>query len=307
MTKHSIFITKVRTTAEKASARLLIESIRTFGGKMSGYAIWVFATDPGNEPCRDLAGPQVEVLPLSVPETVKQYPFGDKVFACAQAEILAPAETRSLIWLDLNCLIVQPPQLFDLGADFDAALRPVHIRNIGLSPSDPLDLFWKGIYAAVGVDDISSTVDSFIDQQRLRAYFNSHGLAVNPARGLFRRWYQHFENLIGNIDFQTSACRDLPHRIFLFQAIFSALVASTLEARQIRMLPPTYNYPYNLHNQVPEDRRALSFNDLICFTFEGRPIHPQTVRDIRIHEPLSSWLITRIVVKERSPRLPFPG
>jgi len=295
MSNHSIFITKVCTTAEKAAARLLIESIQTFGGEMSDCAVWIFATDPLNESCSDLAGPQVQVFPLSVPEAVKQYFFGDKVFACARAEALAPAETRSLIWLDLNCLVVQPPVFFDLGDDFDAALRPVHIRNIGLPPSEPLDVFWKGVYAAIGVDDISSTVDSFVDRQVLRAYFNSHGLAVNPARGLFQKWYDHFEQLVSNQAFQSTACRDIPHRIFLFQAIFSALAASSLDAQRIRILPPTYNYPYNLHKQVPEERRAAALNDLVCFTFEGRTIHPKTVSDIQIREPLRSWLKKKVM------------
>jgi hypothetical protein len=294
MTPHAIFITKVRTPAGRAAARLLIESIQTFGGEMSGCAIWVFATDPQNEPCRDLASPQVRVLPLSVPEAVRHYPFGDKVLACARAEALAPTGVQSLIWLDLNCLVVQPPVLFDLGAVFDAALRPVHIRNVGLSPSEPLDVFWKGIYAALGVDDVHSTVDSFVDRQRLRAYFNSHGLAVRPTRGLFQRWYEHFEQLVCEKEFQATACQDDSHQVFLFQAIFSALVASSLDGQRIRILPAIYNYPYNLQDQVPEDRRAVALNDLVHFTFEGRTLHPNAVTDIQIREPLRSWLEARV-------------
>jgi len=176
MTTRSIFITKVRIPAGEAAARLLIESLQTFGGEMSGCPVWVFASDPQNEPCRDLAGGQVQVFPLAVPEALRQYPFGDKVLACARAEALAPAGVRSLIWLDLECLVVQPPLLFDLGDKCDAALRPVHLRNVGLSPSEPPDAFWKGIYAELGIDDVHSTVYSFIDHQPLRAYFNSHGL-----------------------------------------------------------------------------------------------------------------------------------
>jgi len=296
MTTHSIFITKVRTPAGKAAARLLVDSIQTFGGEMSGCAIWVFATDPQNEPCRDLGNSQVEVFPLPVPEVIEHYPFGDKVLACARAEAMAPAEVQSLIWLDLDCLVVQPPLLFDLGAEFDAALRPVHLRNVGLPPSEPLDLFWSGIYAAIGVEDVHSTVVSFVDRQRLRAYFNSHGLAVRPALGLFQRWYELFERLVCDDTFQAAACSDERHRIFLFQALFSALVASSLDAQRIRILPATYNYPYNLHDQVPEDRRVTALNDLVCFTFEGRAVHPKAVTDVEIREPLQSWLEARVTV-----------
>jgi len=94
-----IFITQVRSRAEKAHARLLIDSIRAFGGPMRDCEIWVFATKPANEPCDDLEGLQVKVIPLSVQRKFMDYPFGDKVFTCATAEAMAASDTGSLIWL----------------------------------------------------------------------------------------------------------------------------------------------------------------------------------------------------------------
>ncbi len=294
MAMRAIFITKVRTSAGKAAARLLIESLQAFGGELSGCPVWVFASAPQNESCGDLAGGQVQVFPLPVPDAIRQYPFGDKVLACARAEALAPAGVRSLIWLDLECLVVQPPLLFDLGDECDAALRPVHLRNVGLPPFEPLDAFWKGICVELGIDDVHSTVYSFIDHQPLRAYFNSHGLSVRPECGLFRRWYGHFERLVSDRQFQAAACQDEKHQIFLFQALFSALVASSLDAQRIRLLPPTYNYPYNLHGRVPEEQRAAALNDLVCFTFEGRDLHPGAATDVEVREPLRAWLEARL-------------
>lgn len=296
----SIFLTKIRTPAGKAAARLLIESIQTFGGEMSGCPIWVFTTDPQNERCRDLASAQVQVIPLTVPPAIAAYPFGDKVLACAHAEAIAPGNVQSLIWLDLECLVVQPPLLFDLGNEFDAALRPVHIRNVGLGPADPLDAFWRGIYAAVGVEDVDFTVETFVDRQPLRAYFNSHGLAARPGLGLFQRWYQLFERLVDDDQFQAAACQDERHQIFLFQALWSALVVSSVRPQRVRILPPSYNYPYNLHGQVPPDRRAAALSDLVCFTFEGRTMHPDAVTDVEIGEPLRSWLQSEATVLPKS-------
>lgn len=290
MAPRAIFVTTVRTPAGKTAARFLIGSIRAFGGEMAACPIWVFATDPLYETSRDLEGSNLRVLRLSVPEAVRRYPFADKVYACARAEAAASAGVESLIWFDLNCLIVQPPVLFGLGTQFDAALRPVHIRNVGLAPSDPPDAFWRGVYACVGIDDVRDTVESFVDRRVLRAYFNSHALAVKPATGLFGRWRECFERLVRNEDFQASACQDETHRIFLFQAVLSALVVSSLDKPRIRILPPTYNYPYNLQAQVPEDRRAAAMNDLVCFPFEDRILRPDAVSDIQIREPLLSWL-----------------
>lgn len=292
MQPQSVFLTKVSTPAEKTAARLLIESIETFGGEMRSFPIWVFATDQQAD-YSDLASAQVKVFALAVPKKVQSYPFGDKVWACAQAEKQASAEMQSFIWLDLECLVVQPPVLYVLGNAYDAALRPVHIRNVGLPLTEPLDNFWRGIYREIGVDDLPFQVETFIDRQLLRAYFNSHGFSVNPQRGLLQRWYTHFETLVNDPQFQTLACEDARHKIFLFQAIWSALLASTLPPSRIRILPPTYNYPYNLHDRVDESQRANVMNDLVSFTFEGREIHPKKVWDIQIREPLRTWLEAR--------------
>jgi len=51
-------------------------------------------------------------------------------------------------------------------------------------------------------------------------------------------------------------------------------------------LPPTYNYPYKLHDRVPEERRVLALNDLVCFAFESCGVNPNVVADIEIREAI---------------------
>lgn len=286
----TVFVTMVRTASERTCADLLIESIRSFGGALSTCEIWLFEANPQAAPCKSLESMGVQVLPLCVPDSVEQYYFADKVYACARAEELAAERVQSLIWIDPGCLIIQPPLLFALDHSFDAAVRPVHIRNVGLTTTEPLDSFWKKTYEAVGVDDVQVTVESFVDGQQLRAYYNSHAFSVDPSLGLLSRWYECFEALVGDQDFQTSSCRDDLHQIFLHQAVLSALLASALEPARVRVLPPDYNYPYNLHQSVPLDRRAITLNDLVCITYENRSLAPNVVDDIDIREPLRSWL-----------------
>ncbi|MEW5717864.1 MAG: hypothetical protein AB1817_04490 [Chloroflexota bacterium] len=296
--RQPVFLTLIESPGEKWRARILIDSIRAFGGALRDCPIWVFATNPQNALCRDLAGNGVAVIPLTVPETVRNYLFGGKVSACAQAEARATPDEQSLVWIDPTCVVVNPPTLCDLGTAFDAAVRPVHIRNVGLRATDPLDAFWQKIYAAVGVNDSASTVESFVDAQRLRAYFNSHAFAINPAKGLLRRWFDLFEKLVCDQEFQARACADEPHRIFLFQAILSALLVTSLEPQRINLLPPTYNYPYNLHARVPAERRAKALSDLVCFTYEDRSINPSEMQDIEIRGPLKAWLAAHQEVKQ---------
>jgi hypothetical protein len=288
--KPPIFLTKVRTAAGKQPARLLIESLRHFGGDLSESPFWLFAPPPQAASMQDLTDLGVRIVALDVPEQMLHYPLADKVYACARAEELAPPGVQSLVWMDLSCLVVNPPELYDLGGTRDAALRPVHIRNVGLPVAGPLDAYWKKIYETLGIADIEITVESFVDKQSIRAYYNTHAFAINPAKGLLRSWLAYFDRLLCNQDFQAGPCQDELHQVFLHQAVFSALLASTLAPERVRMLPPAYNYPYNLHSELPLERQAQALNDLVTLTYEDRSLNPADVRDIEIREPLRSWL-----------------
>jgi hypothetical protein len=276
-----------------ARVRLLIDSVRSFGGPFRQCPIWHFDSCAQQESREQ---PNVRVIPLAVPEPVRHNWFAPKVWACAQAEALAGPAVRSLIWMSHDSLVVRPPLLLDLRLEPESnvAVRPVHIKNIGLEVDGPVDDFWKAVYAAVGVQDIQTVVESFVDGSRIRAYYNSHTLSVNPALGLFCRWYEVFESLVADRAFQSGPCRDDLHQVFLHQAVSSALIATSLDAARIRLLPVEYSYPYNLHEQVPKERRARSLNDLVCFAYEDRPLDPDVVSDIQIDEPLRSWLAARI-------------
>jgi hypothetical protein len=291
MNSDIIFFT-IAGANDKGAARLMIDSLRTFGGDLANVPFWVFAIDP--EPAQSLEGEYTRVLSLTLPNPVAAYQFGYKVAACARAEELAPAGTRSLAWIDPSCLVVQPPGFFMLDAGLDAAFRPVHIRNVGLPPSEPLDAFWQGIVTAVGVNDISTTITSFVDDQLLRTYFNSHAFAIHPTLGLMQRWYELFQQLVGDASFQAKACADELHQVFLFQVLLSTLVATTIDPVRIRILPPTYNYPYHLQDMIPTDRRLTALNETVCFAYEDCSIHPNQISGIDLHEPLRSWLATRV-------------
>jgi hypothetical protein len=219
-----------------------------------------------------------------------RYFFVDKAFACARAEEMLVSEDQSLIWIDPACLVINPPELYALDAAFDAAVRPVHITNVGLPSNAPLDGFWKGVYARIGIPEAGMTVQTFVDGLTIRAYFNSHAFSINPSRGLMRRWYAHFEALVRDETYQKRCCQDQTHRIFLHQAVLSALLASSVPAGRLRLLPPEYNYPYNLHQLVPFNLRAAALNDLVSITYEDRSLDPTIVEDIEIREPLRGWL-----------------
>jgi len=296
-TCNAIFLTCVYSARQKVYVQLLIDSLRAFGGALSQCQVWIFQVNPQNVDCKDMVSESVQVLPLETPNTVKHYLYADKVFACAQAESLAPPDVKSLVWITPESLIIQPPTLFDLDQDFDAAVRPVHIKNVGLLASEPVDDFWKQVYEVAGVDDIYTTVESFVDRQHIRAYYNSAAFAVDPVAGLLSRWLECFETLVRDQAFQAKACQDERHQIFLHQAILSTLLATMLGPDRLRILPPEYVYPYNLHQEVPLGRRAPVMNDLVCIYYEGRSADPSLINDIGVHQPLKSWLSERVNIR----------
>jgi hypothetical protein len=289
----TVFVTLISTAKQRSATQLLIDSIRSFAGAMRNHPVWAFtlsAPEQDQDKLRDLGA---EIIPLSVPDSVKSNWFAGKVCACARAEELAGTNTKTMIWISSDCLVIQPPVFFELGSSHDAAFRPVHIRNIGLLASQPLDEFWKRVYQAVGVDDVATTVESFVDNQQLRAYYNTHAFAIDLSHSLMREWYEIFERLVQDRDFQSGSCRDDLHQIFLHQAVLSALIASRLDHDRVHNLPPAYTYPYNLQEKIPADKRASLLNDLVCIAYEDRSLNPGEVNDIRIDDPLKSWLAER--------------
>ena len=285
---HTVFVTFVDHPEKLTKVNLLIESIRTFGGHLSESYIWIFLDDRWMDSCPGLKGNGTKAIPFTISEKISEYPFAGKVAACARAEELTENLYKSIVWMAPDCLVVDSPALFDLDDRADAALRPVHVRNVGSLAAEPPDGYWKGIFKAAGITDIEETVESFVDCRTLRAYYNTHAFAVNPSAGLMSEWQNLFAKLVSNRKFQKKQCADETHRIFLHQATFSTILASG--AIRKRMLPEGYCYPYNLQDMIPEDRKAETLNELACIAYENRPLNPDAMTDIVVEEPLRTWL-----------------
>jgi hypothetical protein len=251
----------------------------------------VFVSDPGAIPATCAELPNAEIVPLAVEDGLREYPFSGKVRACAQAEGMAGDEVHSLVWMSLGCLIVNPPTLFSLDSSHDAALRPVHIRNVGSLCDEPLDPFWREIYRVLEVEESPFAVESLVDTQRLRPYFNTHCFSVNPAKKVLRSWWSHFKALASDQAFQAGACGDELHRVFLHQAVLSALFTKLSDWNRIRLLPDEYSYPLHLHQEVPQDRRPSALNDVVCAAYE----QTQDLTLVDAYEPLRSWLLQRVL------------
>ncbi len=290
MTQDVLFITVVDSPESIIPAKRMIASLREFGGELKDAPVVIYDAGDDSNRLDQWAGAGIEFRSLELSERIRHYWLSEKVAAMAQAEQEYGKPGRTITWIDAACLILDPPMLYRLDDVSKAAFRPVHIRNVGLALEDELDDYWRRIYQAVGIDDIVLPVDSFVDGQRLRAYFNTHAFSINSDQGLMQHWLELFVQLVTDDNFQSGPCSEQRHRIFLFQAVLSALVVKELPDGGIRVLPDTYNYPYNLQVKVPPDKRASSLAGLVSLTYEGRDLKPDSAEDIAIPEPYYSFL-----------------
>ncbi|MBD3367188.1 MAG: hypothetical protein GF405_03300 [Candidatus Eisenbacteria bacterium] len=293
-----VFCILVNDSDEADSAALLIRSLRDFGGRLSGSDVCVLHP-PGTKPrsmsdslgSLEASGPgNLLAVELEADAEVVRYPFGRKTAACAQVESIARGRYRSLVWMAPQCLVVNEPDLLTLDGEVAAAFRAVHIRNIGSPAEAPPDAFWKSVYGLVGADPAAATVRSLVDDREIRPYFNSHLFAVDPGLGLLARWLKLFRTAIGDRSLQQGPCADDLHRIFLHQAILSALVSREPGSDRVIHLPPGYSYPLHFHPGVPRLRRARTLDDCTCPVYEGAFAYPETLNGLVPGDRMKAWL-----------------
>jgi len=63
----TIFITSFRSYRGRECVHLLADSIRSFGGEMSQYPIWIFDAAPPDHVNTDFKDLNVQFFPLTVP------------------------------------------------------------------------------------------------------------------------------------------------------------------------------------------------------------------------------------------------
>jgi len=288
--RDTVFVTIVTNLAELNAVALLVHCLRTFGGEMKDVQGYILSSREMDVAGHFRTDRHIAIIPLHEKHSAEPYFFRSKVMACAQAERLTEKDGKVLIWLNPMTLLFKEPADFLLVGERKAAFRPVHIQNIGQEIGEPVDAYWDGIYKRVGRDADSYHLISFVDEKKLRPYFNSHLFAIDPALGIMQEWENLFNEMIQNEEFQRTCCADVPHRVFLHQAILSALIEIKLKRSQIHILPEEYSYPLHFHRQLNAEKQAHSLDELICPVYEEGLHFPETFSGISVSPPLFEWL-----------------
>lgn len=294
-----VFTSAISPGEAGTSALLLAESIRAFAGRLSESPIWLYVT-----PNRDalsceaedrLLALDVELIPFRVDREAAKFFFIPRVVAAAEAEERAEGEADTLVWLGTNTLVLREPTDLVLPGGRNIGYRPVHITNIGSRIDSPLDAFWSLIYERCGVPgDHVFPVKTHVDGNTLRPYFNAGHLAVRPEKRLIRKWRDAFTALYRMPEFEEFYA-DGRYRIFMHQAVLSAVILAGFPREELLELPPTYNYPIHLYDQDATGRRPGSIEELVTARHEGFYDDPNWEEKMPAKEPLKRWITERLL------------
>jgi hypothetical protein len=283
----ALFATLVSDESDLQAVKMMVNSKRTFAGRFANSPTIIFTLIEIGNPFSEF--PEVNVVGIHQPPTLAECLFGAKVLACKVAEETARQEGRVLIWIDPACLLLRPPEQLLLTPPHKAALRPVHIMNIGQPVGQPLNGFWRQIYDATGNRMPDYSLQSYIDAVEILPYFNTHCFSLDSSLGICAKWMATLDRLWNDETFLPHFSNSL-QRVFLFQAVLSAVITSSLDRNEIHLLSPDYSYPYHLQAKIPPEKQAKRLEELTCVVYEEESIHPHNLRDIEVIEPLKSWL-----------------
>lgn len=259
----SIALTTLTSVKEIFAVKVLIKSLRTFGGLYSDIPVCIYTSLNAQELEID-SDEKLHIISCTLEEPFHTYPFAYKVFAISDIKKRFEHVPEKIIWLDSSSIILKPPALFDLHNNFEIALRPVHIENIGLNFNAEIDGYWKKIYSALDLNPNSlHSIKTYVDNQEIFPYYNCGMYVIDSQNQALKLWWQIFEKLVSDAYFQNSLCTNYQHRLFLHQSIFSVVVSKVIPQEKIYMLPPEYGYPLHFHTKLSLNHEHVSLDEAV--------------------------------------------
>jgi len=292
-----VFASLVASPASFRKIRVLLDSLKDFGGELFRAPLFVVYPDSLEgtaENARLLKSPDVHMTPFRISSEEKDFPLAVVAIGAAAAEKAVAGRAENLVWLLEDTLVLKSPLAFVLPASTQYAYRPVHHTKIGSPWKAPPDGFWTAIYRHCGVEtDHLFPMDTCVRDNTIRPYFNAGCQVTRPANGLFSRWCESFQNLYRHPDFRPFFPDPL-YRVFMHQAVLAAVVLSSFSAGELYELPESYNYPIHLHADYPPEFRPTKLNNLATCRYETFDELKKMLAFITVDEPLKTWILSRI-------------
>jgi hypothetical protein len=278
-----VFATFAESPEQLFHARILCESIRTFGGRDRNAPVWVYIPealyDSADSSLQKLAELNAEIRTSRTPDSALWFYFSQKVFAAKHAEFRARDRAEILAWIDEDTIFLQEPKAFHLPGEIVLAYRPVMHKNIGTLWEDPPDLFWSRVFHLLSIQE--KTLFPMVtpaDGDTIRPYFNAGLLIVRPERGILHRWVEVFQVLYQD-SLLAGLCRqDVKKRIFIHQAALTGAILKTAFTVEMMELTPDYNYPLFFQAMYGAGQSFFDLRHVVTFRY-----------DVFFRNPVSGW------------------
>ena len=274
---------------------LFVKSLRKFGGiyQNSDVLVMVPSQLPLSESNQITLGKlDARIETLSMDDALLKFPFAAKSVIAGMAEELVEDSTEQLIWMDRDGLIIQEPSELILPAGKMLAYRPVDHQNIGSAIDKPLNPFWQTVYSKTGVsEEMVFPIQTSVEGLALRPYINAGMLVVRPKAGLLRRWGESFQAHYQTDELKPFYEEHIRYKIFVHQAILSAVLTKELPREAWYELPYRVNYPLHMHKDYPTDRKVKDINELITCRYDMFFESEEWTKLIGLGEPFGSWLL----------------
>jgi hypothetical protein len=281
----------------EAESVLLVKSLRAFGGRWRNSPIWVLVPNDVNSLSdaarQDLEKLEARLLPFKVEARTLDFIFGGKVVASAAAESLAEGQADVLVWMDSDTVFLNEPEACILGEEKTLGCCPVMLKNISSLSDEPLDPFWKAVYKGCRTPPENLfSLETLVDQVKIRAQFNAGLLVVRPEKGLLRSWRDDFLRLYQLSQWEPFYKENILYKIFIHQAILAGTILARLKPDEIRSFPRRVNYPLFLHDRYPFEYRPAGLKELVTFRYDVYRFfqNENWLEILSAEEPLRNWL-----------------
>jgi hypothetical protein len=270
------FVACIEGGVLEAQALLLFESIRQYAGRFCDCAIYALSPRSGHN-ISTIARDKLDELKVNYIDVIlntecREYGSANRVAAGAYIEDVYPHET--LVVLDSDTLFLREPDKILLPPDVDVAVRPVDLKGMCTNgPADPFDSYWRDLCRCCRVDyeEIPWT-ESFVDHHRIKASYNAGLTIVRAELGILRQCADFFFGSVRQRLFPYAEDRRFRSGGGWVDSTASRLWGSSQAAlslaiwsstRRVQELPPTYNYPLTLHDQIDAATAKAVFPNLV--------------------------------------------
>jgi hypothetical protein len=288
------FLIRVARGKLEAQSLLLAESVRTWGGALSGAPVYAFTSpddSPSEETMERLSAHDVSHVELRLDSPYRDPPVLNKVFVSAWAE--RELEHEVLAFVDSDTVFLDEPRELTLDG-WLAATKPVgNSRTAGSTgPGDPNEPYWQRVYELLEVRSWPF-VTTTVDRARIRAYWNTGLIAARRSAGLFQAWEKALVRL-----FEAGCVFKKP--VLMEQVAWAGVIADIHD--RVRILPEEYNYPLPKRTLLPPGVRDLELDELVHVHYHRWGHLPGFLGEVR--PPLDSATDRYRWLEERFPLTP---